>query len=181
MSGLNHSAVAFRFQEQSFLLWCSSFMVMVVNIIISTLTWRVEVWRSRGRFHMSDDQRWVWTWWNMNDTPQALYFSFAHSWVFLPAYPKLWLNLVYISGPSQVALSWCQWLLSILTRSLWATKSTVGCRKELRLCTGNSVVLWELLTVPWTAIAYKRQYKPLLLSFKEQETIKDPMIIIGPW
>lgn len=43
MSGLNHSAVAFQSREQSFLLWCSFFMVMVVNVIIHTLTWLVEV------------------------------------------------------------------------------------------------------------------------------------------
>lgn len=108
------------FRNRDFLLSCSSFVVMVVNIIISTLTWLVE---PRGGFHMSDDQQWVWTWWNRNDTPQALYFSFAHLQVFLPKYPKLWLNLVYISRPSQVAFSWCQWLLPLLACSLWAIKS----------------------------------------------------------
>lgn len=151
---------------------CSSFMVIVVNKnFYSDLA---------GKSFEEAEVDFLWLVINsgyehggiMNDIPQALCFSFSHSWAFLPKHPKLWLNFVYISGLSQVAF-WWQWLLPLLTCNLWTNKSMCSSENSW----DNSVVLWELLIVPCTATVYNR---PLLL-FKEQKTIKDPIIIIGPW
>lgn len=136
-------------------------------------------WLWRGGFHMSDDQWWAWTWWNMNDTPGSLFF--LCTLVSLsPQIPKALIKLGLHQRPFPGDLLLMSVIIASTDVQSLSNQVNAELWKQLRLSMDNSVVLWELLTVPWTAVAYKRHYRPLLL-FKEQETKKEPMIIMGPW
>lgn len=152
VSGLNHSAVTFQFQEQSyfFFISCSSFMVMVVSIIIySDVT-------GRGL----KNQRWIsYEWWpavGMNvveyqwDSPGPLFFLCT----FTSLSPKIPKGLIEL-GLHQWSFPGGLVLMSVITAStdVQSRSNQVNMElwKQLMPTMVNFVVLWEQLVVLWTS------------------------------